>query len=298
MSFPERLPQIAMDPVTLAILQSWDFRPEVMIPVLLAGIFFTRGWKLLSGNKRNKASEKWRFAAYWSGLLVLLLALTSPIDVLSGQLFAMHMFQHLLLVKVAPSLLLLANPFPYLLWGLPKSLRTASGRWLRPEAPFRRGLDVLARPNAVWFGFVIFFIGWHDPNAYNAALQYAWVHDIEHLSFFLTAVLFWWQVIPAAPRLRRPMPPGLQIAYLGSLIPINMLTGIAFTFSQAPVYSYYISVPRLWGLSVMQDQMLAGAILWIPGSMMYLVGVLILVARSLRNEKTLPAPYLIAGETR
>jgi cytochrome c oxidase assembly factor CtaG len=286
-----------MDPVSLAILQSWDFRLEVLVLILLAGVVFTRGWKRLHGAE-NKRSDKWRFMAYWSGLLILVLSLVSPIDVLGGQLFAMHMFQHLLLIMIVPPLLLLANPFPFLVWGLPKSLRTAIGRWLRPDAPFRQGLAALTRPNWAWFAFVVFFIGWHDPNAYNAALQYEWVHDLEHLTFFFPAVVFWWQIIPAAPRLRKPMLPGLQIAFLGSVIPVNMLIGIALAFAQTPVYTYYIGVPRLWGLSVMQDQMLAGTMMWIPGSMMYLVAVLVLVARFLKTEKDQAAPLRIAEETR
>jgi cytochrome c oxidase assembly factor CtaG len=128
-------------------------------------------------------------------------------------------------------------------------------------------------------------LGWHDPNAYNAALRYDWVHDLEHLTFFGTALLFWWHVTQMAPRIHGRFSRGARIAYLFVTVPVNMLTGVAIAFSSEPIYTYYTAVPRLWGTTVMQDQMLGGIIMWIPGSMMYIIAALILIAGLVRAEE-------------
>jgi cytochrome c oxidase assembly factor CtaG len=223
--------------------------------------------------------------AYLGGLAVLWIALMSPIDVLSGQFFFMHMIQHLLLVMIAPPLLLIANPMPVAMWGLPAGLRREVGRVLRQDSPIRRGLRSLTTPGLVWLYFVAVVVGWHDPNAYGATLESELVHDLEHLSFFGAAMLFWWHVIGAAPRFHRQLSRGIRIGYALSVVPPNALTGIAIAFSSEPIYAHYASVPRLWGISVMQDQMLGGVIMWIPGSMMYLIAALILIARLVRSEE-------------
>jgi putative membrane protein len=223
--------------------------------------------------------------AYLGGLAVLWVALMSPIDVLSGQFFFMHMIQHLLLVMIAPPLLLIANPMPIMIWGLPAGLRLEFGRLLRPDAAFRRALRALTSPGLVWLYFVAALVGWHDPGAYNATLQSELVHDLEHLSFFGTAMLFWWHIIGAAPRIHKRLSPGVRLGYVISVIPPNMLTGVAISFASEPIYTYYTTVPRLWGMTVLQDQMLGGILMWIPGSMMYLVAALVLVAQVIRAEE-------------
>jgi hypothetical protein len=122
--------------------------------------------------------------------VALAIAPMSPVDVLSGQLLLMHMIQHKLLIVFAPPLLWAANPLPFFLWGLPPRLRRQSARLLSPASPFRRTLRALTSPGLVWLAFVSILVGWHDPNAYNAALRSDLVHDIEHLTFFGSAMLF------------------------------------------------------------------------------------------------------------
>ena len=237
----------------------------------------------------------WRSAAYLSGLAILAIALMSPIDVLSSQFFYMHMVQHLLLVMIAPPLLLIADPMPVMLWGLPAALRKETGRLLRPDATFRRVVCSLTGPGLVWLYFVAALVGWHDPNAYNATLVSEFVHDLEHVTFFATAMLFWWHVIGAAPHLHKRLSPGVRIGYVLSVVPASALTGIAIAFAGEPIYEYYTTVPRLGSMTVMQDQMLGGVLMWIPGSMMYLVAALILVAQIIRGSSTTEAPSQPAG---
>ncbi len=274
-----------MDPTLSVLLLSWAWRPEILLTLgLAAAIHLVGRWRLKKRGSTHLVSP-WRSLAYLSGLVILGIALMSPIDVLSGQFFYMHMIQHLLLVMIAPPLLLIADPMPVMMWGLPAALRLEVGRWLRPDATFRRVLRTLTTPGLVWLYFVATLVGWHDANAYNATLQYELVHDLEHITFFGTAMLFWWQVIGSAPHIHRRLSQGVRVGYVLSVVPATALTGIAISFASEPIYSYYTTVPRLGEMTVLQDQMLGGVIMWIPGSMMYILAALILIAKIVRVEE-------------
>jgi putative membrane protein len=285
-----------MDPVLRAALTSWDLRLDVILVLALAGTIYTSGWwrlrartELRRRHSRWQAGEGWRPVAYLGGLLVVGIALLSPLDVLSSQLFIMHMVQHVLLVMIAPPLLLLANPLPFMLWGLPDRWRRQIAGVFRPGTRFRRFLSMTTGPGHVWLFFVLVYWGWHDPNAYSLALTNGFVHDLEHITFFLASMLFWWHAVGAGPRIHRPLSTIGRFAFVLSAVPPNMLAGIAIAFANEPIYPYYEHVPRLWGISVMDDQRIAGVIMWVPGSMMYMFAALLLVARWLRQEAEKPA---------
>ena len=286
-----------MDPVLKAALSSWDWRLDVIITLLTAGVLFSRGWWRLRQRTRNRPNRhalgaRWRPVSYWLGLVFVGLALMSPLDTLASTLFSIHMVQHLFLIMFAPPLLLATNPMPFVLWGLPDSVRLTVGRGiarlLNKKAPFRHYLRSATSPGIIWLFWFISIIGWHDPGAYNAALRSSLVHDLEHLSFFLAGVLFWWHVTGAGPRVHKQFSLVGRIAFVISAIPPNMLTGIVIAFINEPIYTYYLDVPRLWGLSVMDDQRLAGVIMWVPGSMMYIIIALIMVAQLLQGEQEKP----------
>ena len=284
-----------MDPVLRATLLSWDLRLEVLLILVAAGTFYTLGWYRL--RRRTLAAprlNRWQAAAYWrpitylGALLLLAIALMSPIDVLAAQLLTMHMVQHVLLIMVIPPLLLLANPLPFILWGLPKRARLRVGRLFSNESSVRHILERITGPGVVWIAFVVVYWGWHDPAAYNLALRSAFFHDLEHLTFFLVAMLYWWHVVGAGPRIHRPLSAFGRFGYSLSAIPPNILVGMAIVFASGTIYTYYDSMPRLWGLTVIEDQRIAGAIMWVLGSMMYMIAALVLVARWLQSEEKKP----------
>lgn len=295
-----------MDPITKAVLLSWNWRIEVIVVLALAGTLYSRGWWRLrrrtfghskrerraNGRFRWRLAVRWRLGLYWLGLLFVALALLSPIDALGQQLFMMHMIQHLLLIMFAPPLLLIANPMPFVLWGLPDGARLRVGHFLawllRKDAPFRQGLLALTHPAFLWLFWVVALIGWHDPNMYNWALEREWVHDVEHLSFFLSSMLFWWNVTSAGPRIHKRFSLLARIGLLIAAVPPNMLLGVVLSFAAAPVYTYYLNVPRLWGITLQADQTIGGVIMWIPGSMMYLIAALILIFRLLGGDASPP----------
>lgn len=287
-----------MDPITSATLRSWEWRLEVLIPLVVAGVVYFWGWRRLRlkgrqpGARPSRLANGWRLAAYWVGLILIGLALLSPIDVLAGQLFFMHMIQHLLLVMIAPPLLMLANPMPFLLWGLPTRLRRRAGQLLsnvlHRKSASRKYMRTLTSPGLSWMLFIVFLIGWHDPSLYNAALRSDLLHDVEHLTFFGSAMLFWWHVVGAGPTIHKRFTRAARVMYVIAAIPPNMLTGIVIAFAGQVIYTYYLSVPRLWDIDALGDQTIGGVIMWIPGSMMYIIAVLILTARWLQGEESKP----------
>jgi putative membrane protein len=298
-----------MDPVNKAILLSWDWRADVIIILALAGILYTRGWVLLRKRtkpyKRKRRSGQphpltavWRLVAYLSGLLIVGISLMSPIDVLGGQLFFMHMIQHLLMIMIAPVLLLGANPMAVTLWGLPRKLRQPVGKGLsfvlNSDSKYRGWIRTATAPGIVWLMWVIIIIGWHDPQMYNWALESEPAHDLEHITFFGVSMLYWWHVIGAGPRIHKQFSLVGRIAFVILAIPPNMLTGVVIAFSPTPIYTYYLNVPRIWNMDIMTDQMISGVIMWVPGSMMYIIAALVLIAQLLGEEER--KPYLPESE--
>lgn len=274
-----------MSPLTKALLLSWDFRLELLLPLAVMGALYFWGWRKLRRRSRGRFANRWRLASYWAGILALLLALISPLDVLSAQLFSIHMVQHLLLMMIAPPLLLLANPFPTILWALPPKPRRRIAGAFRQPALLARILRKTTGPGVSWVLYVLLFFGWHDSNAYSQALRLEFIHLLEHASFFGGAMLFWWHVTAASPRIHPKPSLWLRAGFVLAMVPPNMLLGVALSFAETPIYPYYASLPRLYGLSVMDDQTWGGLIMWIPGSMMYVMAALVLVARLLINAE-------------
>ena len=272
-----------MNPVTKALLLSWDLRFEVLLPIILLGVVQFIGWRRLRQRGVQRFANGWRLASYMTGLVVVILALLSPVDVLGGQLFFMHMIQHLLLVMVAPPLLWLAGPFATGLWAFPRPLRIQIGGWFQQEGKLRRLLRMTIRPGLSWILFVGVLFSWHDPSAYSLAQGNGWIHDLEHISFFGTAMLFWWRVVGAGPHIHGKNSLLSRIGYVLAVVPPNMFLGVAISLAESPIYPYYLSVPRLYGISIMDDQTIAGLIMWIPGSMMYIIAALVLAARLFGN---------------
>ncbi|MBX2999311.1 MAG: cytochrome c oxidase assembly protein [Caldilineaceae bacterium] len=274
-----------MDPLTKALLLSWDLRVEAIALLLTLGTLHVIGWRNLRQRGRTRFANYWRLASYLVGLLLLAIALMSPIDVLGSQLFLMHMVQHLLMMMFAAPLLMLANPFPTFLWALPRDLRIRIGGWFQPGHRVYQTLAQILNPGLAWMLFITVYLGWHDPNLYNLALRNGFVHDVQHITFFGVAMLFWWRITGAGPQIGKRQPNLVRAAYAISLVPPNMLAGLAITFASSPIYSHYTTVPRLYGLSVMDDQVWSGLIMWIPGSMMYILAAIFLIGIQMNQTK-------------
>jgi len=205
-----------------------------------------------------------------AGLMLLLLAIGSPLAALDTLLLADHMLQHLLLMFAAPALILLGAPINPLLRGLPAGVaREALGPFLKSPR-MRRGGRALTHPATCWLALLVVNWGWHLPFAYQAALRNPGWHGVEHGCFFLAGLLFWWPVIQPWPSLAR-WPRWTVVPYLLLAELQNSVLAAILTLSGRVIYPYYDSVPRLWGISARSDQVIAGAIMWVPASLFFLI---------------------------
>jgi len=266
----------------------WSVRPEVAAPLLIAACAYAVGWWRL--RRRGGSVPAGRVAASGGGLLSVFVALSSPLDQMAHASFAAHMVQHLLLIVAAAPLLLLADPFAALFWALPAPVRVGAGRLLRPGTPLRRlwrGLTVvsvawLAHVGAIWF--------WHLPIAYDAAVADRVVHDLEHLVFFVTAVLFWWPIVQPAPRLRARLSHSGRVVYLILAAMQGALLGLLLAMSPQ---TWYRSYPNA------EDQSFGGLVMWGIGGAVDMLAVLILIGRYLvSQDRAAPDPSHEGAGTR
>jgi cytochrome c oxidase assembly factor CtaG len=266
----------------LDLASAWSLRLEVAAPLALVTAAYTLGWWRLS--RRGAPVSRWRAAAGAGSLATIAIALLSPLDALADRLFTGHMIQHLLLIAVAAPLILLADPFPALVWALPGSARAAVGRALRRGGWGRRvGVALTALPLA-WTLHVLVVWFWHVPVAYDAAVADRLLHDLEHVAFFASAVLFWWPVIHPAPRLRAAASYAarMTVLVLGALQ--GALLGLLLATSSEVWYASYARAAPPWSLAPLDDQAIGGLVMWGVGGAIDMLAVLLLGARMLSAE--------------
>ena len=266
-------------------------RPEVAAPVLILAWAYAVGWWQL--RHRGGAISAWRIAASAGGWLGVLVALSAPLDRLAHASFAAHMIQHLLLIAGAAPLLLLADPFAALCWALPAPVRLRAGRLLRGGAPLRALWRGLTTVSLAWLTHVAALWLWHLPRAYDAAVADRVVHDVEHLVFFGTAVLFWWPIIQPWPS-RSHWPRWAMIPYLLVADLQNTALAAILSFCDRVLYPTYDSVPRLWNISSLSDQAAAGAIMWVPGSLAFLITAGVITVQILSTQRGVRPKELFA----
>jgi cytochrome c oxidase assembly factor CtaG/polyferredoxin len=212
----------------------------------------------------------WRAGCFFAGLIAIWLAIASPLDVLGNWLLLAHMVQHLVLMSVAPPLLLLGAPTVPLLRGLPRSwVRDGVGP-LFTSRTFHAIGRFLTHPATGWIAMNVSYLGWHVPAAYELALRSPAWHEVEHASFLITSLLFWWTVIQPWPS-RARWSRWSAVPYLVAADLANTALSALLAFSSYVLYPSYATAPRILGLSAMQDQAAAGAFMWVVGSAIYLV---------------------------
>jgi cytochrome c2 len=184
------------------------------------------------------------------------------------------MVQHELLMAIAAPLLVLGRPLVPWVWALPAGWRRPIGR-LTASTPVRTGWDGLTSPGVAWTLHAVAIWGWHLPGLFEASLRSETVHALQHASFLGTGLLFWWTVLER--RHGRLGWPGAVIALFTTAMHTGLL-GALLTFSSRLWYPIYAPATAAWGLTPLEDQQLAGLIMWIPGGLPYLVAALALLA--------------------
>lgn len=240
----------------------WTLSPELAIPLALALVVYVVGWVRLSKRASNPPSG----AAYFlSGWTVLTLTLTSPLHEAGERSFTMHMIEHELIMLVATLLLASSNSGGVLAWGLPRPFRTAlGGSW---KSPLQRLWKRLTEPVTATAIQAVVMWAWHAPPLFDRALDsFAW-HMAQHLSFFVASLMFWWAMLH--PR-SRSTGYGTSAACLFATSLIGGALGALMSFSSSPWYANYAAMGMTGiGLDPVDDQRLAGLIMWIPGGLVH-----------------------------
>lgn len=269
----------------------WSVGPPLVAAVLLAACHL-RGYRSLQRLHRVRtgrvdARRRREATLFGVSLVVLVLALQSPLDGLAERSFSAHMVQHLLLLVVVPPLLVLAAPWTPMARGLPVPARAQVVRAARsrPLRPLWRVLHSLAHPWPAAALLVADLWTWHLPAAYGATLSVPPVHDVEHLLFLGTGLLFWLQLADSRPLRAAPSPVVRSVALLGAAIG-GWLLAMVLTFASAPLYADYARlVERPFGLSALADQRIGAAIMWVPGMLPYAIALAVIVYTWLDGEE-------------
>ena len=217
--------------------------------------------------------------AFFFGWLTLVVALSSPLDELSEQSQMAHMIQHELLMVIAAPLVAISLPLVAALWAMPPRMRRAAIDTASTHA-VARTWRLLTLPVSVFLLYGIALWIWHMPALYDAALEHEPVHVVQHLCFFGTATLFWWGI--AHGRYGR-VGYGAAVVYVFATAVHSGVLGALLTFSPNVWYSPYVESHHA-GTSALEDQQLAGLLMWIPAGITFVAGGLVLFAAWLRES--------------
>jgi cytochrome c oxidase assembly factor CtaG len=259
--------------------------------LLLTGLVYLRGWLVLHRTAHN-LFPVWRLVSFLSGLVLFLIAIASPLDALSGLLLSAHMIQHLLLLTVSPPLLLLGAPLLPLMRGFPRTLaRDGLGPFMTSPALKRFG-RAMTHPVVCWLLMAVILCAWHLPAAFQLALRSRGWHQVEHACFFGSALLFWWSIIRPFPS-RPQWSPWLVLLSLLAADVLNTALSTVFTFSDRVLYPVYAEAPRLFGTTALGDQNCAGVIMWVPGSLVFLIPAVLIAIQYLTPSHLLVRPQRV-----
>ena len=262
--------------------RTWGTDPGTIIPIALTAWLYARGlyriWRSSGIGHGIKRWQAWCFAGGWFALVV---ALISPLHPWGQVLFSPHMAQHEVLMLIAAPLIVLGRPMAVFLAALPRAWAKNlaafgnSNSWLR----FWR---FIAHPFSAWtIHFIALWI-WHLPAMFEATLHSEFVHAMQHLSFLLSALLFWWAVVHGQ---HRRLGYGMAVLYMFTTALHSGLLGAMLTFADVSWYPTYARTAREWGLTVLEDQQLGGLIMWVPAGLVYIVAGLALFTAWLREAE-------------
>lgn len=236
------------------------------------GLCLAAGAAYARGLRGGRGAWRWRAAAFYGGIAALLVGLVGPLDDLADTLFVAHMAQHVLLLTVAPPLLVIGRPWLRVWRPLPLRVR-------RPAARGAVRAAAAAPPVAAWLLMNGALVGWHAPVLYDAAVRHSGIHLLEHASFLATGLLFW-AVALGAPPLQARLTEVWRIAYLTLALFPGWALAVVLAFARSPLYPAYADLTsRPAHLSALGDQQLAAGVMWVPGSIAYLVAIVALFYR-------------------
>jgi putative membrane protein len=290
-----------MTPNAQAILESWSAPIGVNLSLCLAALVYTNGWLHLRKKFPDLISAG-RIAAFFAGIISLWIAVGSPLDAFDDVSLPVHMVQHLLLMAIAPPFILLGAPALPLLQGIPQSMaRGVVGPCLRWYL-VKRLARFVSNPAVGWLAAALALIGWHVPAAFELALRsHSW-HELEHISFFGTGLLFWWPVVQPWPSTARWPRWSIPLYLFSATLPCDALSGF-LAFCDRVVYPSYLSAPPILTISPLQAQQCAAALMWTCVTIIFLVPAVVITIQILSPElanlpaQPWPALNTIAGQS-
>ena len=246
---------------------AWSFDPWVVLPLLASASLYVLGATALWRRAGyGRGIHSWQAAAYAGGLGLLAAALVSPLHQLGERLFTFHMIEHEVIMAMAAPLLAVARPIGAFLWALPQTVRVLLRRLShgRTTTTFWRGL---VQPTAatIIHGAAIWI--WHLPALFDASVDIIAVHRLQHLSFLLTALLFWWALL-------RTRDYGVAAGHIFFTMLHTSILGALIALAPRVLYPLQTADAARWGLSSLQDQQLAGLVMWVPGGIIYAAAAL------------------------
>jgi len=270
----------------------------ILVFVFLA-LGYLRGWLRLRASSA-KAVGAWRAAGFLLGLVLIWTAVASPLSRGDAHLLTVHMVQHLVLMSLAPPLIWLADPVRRLMCALPSRLTESVVLPIARWPPIQRLGRLLGHPFVCWVAATTALVAWHVPALLTLSMHSNAWHAIEHASFLAGGLLFWWPVVRPWPTSSTERPWAIVLYLFLATLPCDVLSGF-LVFSERVAYPVYLSAPRHASVSVLDDQQLAGALMWTAVTILYLVAGVIVATRSLSRSSVpveVPAALDVAGGLR
>lgn len=269
-----------MPPDVKAILEEWSVPVPVTLILAVTAFVYSRGWFHLSRALPKFFSVR-QLAAFIAGVFALWIAIGSPLAAFDDALLSIHMSQHILLMAVAPPLILLGAPTLPLLFGFPKGfVRRILGPVLRQRFLQRLG-SIFTHPAFCWLSATITLIVWHLPSVFEFALRSESWHEVEHLCFFATSLLFWWPVVQPWPSIARWPRWSIPLYLFLGVLANDAVSAVLALWNRVLYPSYASTDHRLFNLSPLDDQAFAGASMWVFGTLVYLAPAVVITMRLL-----------------
>jgi putative membrane protein len=240
--------------------------------------------------RRGHRESLWRQLSFYTGVLLLHFSVEPPMDVLEEHLFSAHMFQHVIIRMMGPMLLTLSVPLANLIAGLPRPLRSYVLAPLMRSRPLQKLWGFLVHPFWSAFLWMAALYVWQWPPFFNVTVDREWADDFQHAILLITGLFFWWMAFDPRGRPGAVRYGTRVIAVLATLFP-NIVIGAYITFTRHDLYREYLVTGRIWGVGEALDQQIGGLIMWVPGSMMTVIGALVVLARWIRDEAARPLSY-------
>ena len=267
-------------PDAAAFVLDWSFDPTIWLPLAASAAAYLWAVRRVDGAHPANPVPRDRPAFFLLGLAAIAVALQSGIERYDTTLFSVHMVQHVILIFLAAPAIALSAPITLVLRVATPGVRR---RWVLPVL-HSRVVRVLGHPLVAWLLFTAVMWGTHFSPLFDAALENPWLHDLEHVLYLGSSVLFWWPMVGRDPSPWRMGYPA-RLLFMFLEMPFNSFLGVAILFSTTVLYPHYATTGRLWGPTPLEDQQAAGAIMWGFGDAGFLLAMLLATAAWMRHDE-------------